>query len=42
MIIAVAFMGYAHDHACIESFHSFLKKELIYLNKYETREEVHL
>ena len=26
-------------HPCIESFHSIIKKELIYLNKYETRAE---
>jgi putative transposase len=31
--------GNCYDNACIESFHSVLKKELIYLNKYETREE---
>lgn len=31
--------GNCYDNACIESFHSIIKKELIYLNKYETREE---
>ncbi|MFF3926684.1 IS3 family transposase, partial [Paenibacillus lactis] len=31
--------GNCYDNACIESFHSVLKKELIYLNKYETRAE---
>lgn len=31
--------GNCYDNACIESFHSLIKKELIYLNKYETREE---
>uniref|UniRef100_UPI0004702C71 IS3 family transposase n=1 Tax=Paenibacillus zanthoxyli TaxID=369399 RepID=UPI0004702C71 len=31
--------GNCYDNACIESFHSVLKKELIYLNRYETREE---
>lgn len=29
--------GNCYDNACIESFHSLIKKELIYLNKYETR-----
>ncbi|NHN30311.1 IS3 family transposase [Paenibacillus sp. S3N08] len=29
----------ANNNACIESFHSVLKKERIYLHKYETREE---
>jgi putative transposase len=31
--------GNCYDNACIESFHSVLKKEWIYLRKYETREE---
>ncbi len=31
--------GNCYDNACIESFHSVLKKELIYLNHYETREQ---
>jgi putative transposase len=31
--------GNCYDNACIESFHSIIKKELIYLNKYETRSE---
>lgn len=31
--------GNCYDNACIESFHSIIKKELIYLNKYETRAE---
>jgi putative transposase len=31
--------GNCYDNACIESFHSIIKKELIYLNKYQTREE---
>jgi putative transposase len=29
--------GNCYDNACIESFHSIIKKELIYLNKYATR-----
>ncbi|WP_188624724.1 IS3 family transposase, partial [Caldalkalibacillus thermarum] len=28
-----------YDNACIESFHSIIKKELIYLEKFKTREE---
>lgn len=31
--------GNCYDNACIESFHSVLKKELIYLNKFKTRAE---
>lgn len=31
--------GNCYDNACIESFHSILKKELIYLNKFKTRAE---
>lgn len=31
--------GNCYDNACIESFHSIFKKEMIYLNKYNTREE---
>lgn len=31
--------GNCYDNACIESFHSILKKELIYLNKFKTRKE---
>ncbi|MCM3730047.1 IS3 family transposase, partial [Neobacillus cucumis] len=27
------------DNACIESFHSSIKKELIYQKKYKTRDE---
>ncbi|MBE0339815.1 IS3 family transposase, partial [Paenibacillus sp. 23TSA30-6] len=29
--------GNCYDNACIESFHSVLKKELIYLDHYKTR-----
>lgn len=39
MIGSMSRKGNCYDNACIESFHSVLKKELIYLNKYETREE---
>ncbi|WP_114378407.1 IS3 family transposase [Paenibacillus prosopidis] len=31
--------GNCYDNACIESFHSVLKKELIYLDKFKTREQ---
>jgi putative transposase len=39
MIGSMSRKGNCYDNACIESFHSLIKKELIYLNKYETREE---
>jgi putative transposase len=39
MVSSMSRKGNCYDNACIESFHSVLKKELIYLNKYETREE---
>ncbi|WP_369815500.1 IS3 family transposase [Anoxybacillus sp. P3H1B] len=31
--------GNCYDNACMESFHSVLKKELVYLNKFKTRKE---
>lgn len=31
--------GNCYDNACIESFHSVIKKELIFHQKYQTREE---
>lgn len=31
--------GNCYDNACIESFHSILKKELVYLEKFKTRKE---
>jgi Transposase and inactivated derivatives len=31
--------GNCYDNACIESFHSILKKELVYLNKFKSRAE---
>ncbi|CAM3110952.1 Integrase catalytic domain-containing protein [Paenibacillus lupini] len=31
--------GNCYDNACIESFHSIIKKELIYLEKFKTREQ---
>lgn len=39
MIGSMSRKGNCYDNACIESFHSVIKKELIYLNKYKTREE---
>jgi len=37
MIGSMSRKGNCYDNACIESFHSIIKKELIYLNKYATR-----
>ena len=31
--------GNCYDNACVESFHSLLKKELVYQEKFRTREE---
>lgn len=31
--------GNCYDNACIESFHSVFKKELVYLEKFKTRKE---
>ena len=31
--------GNCYDNACIESFHSLIKKELVYLSRFKTREE---
>ncbi|TNJ54100.1 DDE-type integrase/transposase/recombinase [Paenibacillus hemerocallicola] len=39
MIGSMSRKGNCYDNACIESFHGIIKKELIYLNKYETRAE---
>uniref|UniRef100_UPI00048839D6 IS3 family transposase n=1 Tax=Aneurinibacillus terranovensis TaxID=278991 RepID=UPI00048839D6 len=39
MIGSMSRKGNCYDNACIESFHSIIKKELIYLNKFKTREE---
>lgn len=39
MLSSMSRKGNCYDNACIESFHSIIKKELIYLNKYETRAE---
>lgn len=39
MISSMSRKGNCYDNACIESFHSILKKELIYLEKFKTRKE---
>lgn len=39
MICSMSRKGNCYDNACIESFHSILKKELIYLEKFKTRKE---
>lgn len=31
--------GNCFDHACIESFHSMIKQELVYLERFKTREQ---
>jgi putative transposase len=37
--ISMSGKGNCYDNACIESFHSIIKKELIYQTKYKTRAE---
>ncbi|MFX4302227.1 IS3 family transposase [Alicyclobacillus tolerans] len=32
-------IGNCIDHACIKSFHSMIKRELVYLEKFKTREQ---
>lgn len=39
MDVSMSRKGNCYDNACIESFHSLLKKELIYLTKYKSREQ---
>ncbi|MBM7655711.1 transposase InsO family protein [Neobacillus cucumis] len=39
IIISMSRKGNCYDNACIESFHSSIKKELIYQKKYKTRDE---
>jgi putative transposase len=38
MVGSMSRKGNCYDNACIESFHSVIKRELIHLEKYETRE----
>jgi putative transposase len=37
--ISMSRKGNPYDNACIESFHATIKKELVYRNRYRTREE---
>jgi len=37
--VSMSRRGNCYDNACIESFHSLIKKECIYLNRFRTRKE---
>jgi putative transposase len=39
MEVSMSRKGNCYDNACIQSFHSVLKKELIYLKKYDSRQQ---
>ena len=39
MVGSMSRKGNCFDNACIESFHSIIKRELIYLEKFKTREQ---
>lgn len=39
MICSMSRKGNCYDNACIESFHSIIKRELIYLTRFQTRAE---
>jgi putative transposase len=39
MVGSMSRKGNCYDNACIESFHSILKRELVYLERFETREK---
>lgn len=41
MIGSMSRKGDCYDNACIESFHSILKKELVYLTTYKTRQQAY-
>lgn len=41
MIGSMSRKGNCYDNACIESFHSIIKKELIYLTKFRTRQQAY-
>lgn len=41
MIGSMSRKGNCHDNACIEAFHSVLKKELIYQTKFKTRKQAY-
>ncbi|WP_374723322.1 transposase, partial [Calidifontibacillus erzurumensis] len=39
MFTSMSRKGNCYDNACIESFHSIIKRELIFHESYETREQ---
>jgi transposase InsO family protein len=39
MICSMSRKGNCYDNACIESYHSVLKRELVYLTKFKTKQE---
>jgi putative transposase len=39
MTCSMSGKGNCYDNACIESYHSLLKRELVYLTKFKTKEE---
>jgi len=41
MKVSMSRKGNCYDNACIESFHSVLKKEFIYCTKFRTKEQAH-
>ena len=41
MTASMSRKGNCYDNACIESFHSILKKELIYCTKFTTKQQAH-
>ncbi|MNE16590.1 IS2 transposase TnpB [compost metagenome] len=41
MVPSMSRKGNCYDNACIESFHSILKKELIYCKRFRTKEQAH-
>lgn len=41
MICSMSRKGNCYDNACIESFHSILKRELVYQTRFKTREQAH-
>lgn len=41
MVGSMSRKGNCYDNACIESFHSIIKKELVYLRKFATRQQAY-
>jgi putative transposase len=41
MIASMSRKGNCYDNACIESFHSILKKELVYCTKFKTKQQAY-